>query len=376
MRKRSQGHRVCVITSVHPAHDVRILRKECRSLAAAGFEVTLIAPADSDTVIDGVTIRAIPKRGVFGRLTRSVWTALRVAEQVNADVYHFHDPELIPIGILLGGKGKKVIYDIHEDVPQDVLSKYWLPTWSRKPIARVAGRVEKFASRFFSALIPATPHIAEAFSGINRRIVVVQNFPFLNELFAADRLWSQRRPCVAYVGNMTEVRGVVEMVEAMGLVQESLSVTLELAGDLRPATLRDRLSGLHGWKRVHELGVLDRPSVAELLGQVQAGLVVFQDIPSHREAYPTKMFEYMSAAIPVIASDFPLWRDILNRAKCGLAVDPGRPKDIAAAIEFIVTHPAEAEAMGLRGRELVMRELNWRREEQKLLAVYEELLNT
>jgi glycosyltransferase involved in cell wall biosynthesis len=350
------------------------MTKECRSLARAGFAVTLVAPADADDVVDGVTILAMPKRGRLGRATRTIWEVFRAAERVDADVYHFHDPELVFVGLLLGRKGRKVIYDIHEDVPQNVRSKYWLPPWSRGIVAGLAGRVEKLASRFFSALIPATPHIAEGFRGINRRVVVVQNFPLLDELLPASKSWSQRHPSVAYVGNMTEVRGVVEMVEAMGQIRDSLPVGLELAGDFRPAGLRARLAALSGWKHVHELGVLDRPSVAELLGRVQAGLVVFHDIPAHREAYPTKMFEYMSAGIPVIASHFPLWRDILNSAQCGLAVDPARPGEIAAAIEFIVTHPQEAEAMGRRGRELVMRNMNWEREEHKLLALYADLL--
>jgi glycosyltransferase involved in cell wall biosynthesis len=153
-------------------------------------------------------------------------------------------------------------------------------------------------------------------------------------------------------------------------------VTLELAGDFRPLALRDRLSMLRGWTRVRELGVLDRPSVAELLGKVQAGLVLFQDIPAHREAYPTKMFEYMSAGIPVIASNFPLWRDIVSGAQCGLAVNPARPGEIAAAIAFILSHPQEAEAMGQRGRELVMKDMNWEREEQKLLALYDDLVKS
>jgi glycosyltransferase involved in cell wall biosynthesis len=86
------------------------------------------------------------------------------------------------------------------------------------------------------------------------------------------------------------------------------------------------------------------------------------------------MFEYMSAGIPVIASDFPLWREILSKAKCGLSVNPGRPLEIAKAIEFVLTHPAEAEGMGRNGREAVVRELNWQHQEQKLLALYKDLL--
>jgi glycosyltransferase involved in cell wall biosynthesis len=372
MKKRS----VCIITSVHPARDVRILWKQGRSLARAGFQVSLIAPNDVDEIIDGVRIKAVPtSAGRLGRLSKTVWRVWREAERIGADIYHFHDPELIPIALILGCKGRKVIYDIHEDLPRDILTKYYLAPWIRRPAAAAVDHLEKFCSRFFSALVPATPLIAELFRGINRRVVLVQNFPLVNELAPVEsKPWRDRIPSIAYVGNMTEVRGVKEMVAAMSELPQSLAATLELAGEIRPAALRAQLAVLPGWNRVRELGVINRASVAQLLGRTQAGLVVFHDLPAHRDAYPTKMFEYMAAGIPVIASDFPLWRNIVTTAKCGLLVDPQKPREIAEAIQFVLTHPAEAEAMGQRGREAVVRDFNWGREEQKLVALYTELL--
>jgi glycosyltransferase involved in cell wall biosynthesis len=372
MKKRS----VCVITSVHPASDVRILRKECASLARAGFQVTLVAQNECDETIDGVRIKAIPTGGGrFSRLTKTVWKVWREAERLDADIYHFHDPELIPIAIILGRRGRKVIYDIHEDLPRDVLTKYYLAPWIRRPAAAVVDHLEKFCSRFFSALVPATPLIAELFRGINRRVVLVQNFPLVNELAPAEgKPWSERIPSIAYVGNMTEVRGVNEMVAAMGELPQSLPATLELAGEIRPAAVRAQLAVLPGWNRVRELGVINRAGVAQLLGRTQAGLVVFHDLPAHRDAYPTKMFEYMAAGIPVIASNFPLWHNIVTTAKCGLLVDPKKPREIAEAIQFVLAHPAEAEAMGQRGREAVVGDFNWGPEEKKLVALYTQLL--
>jgi glycosyltransferase involved in cell wall biosynthesis len=373
MNKRN----VCVITSVHPAFDVRILRKECASLARAGFHVTLVAPHDADEIVDGVRIKAIRTAGGrFSRLTKTVWSVWREAERSGADIYHFHDPELIPIGLVLGRRGRRVIYDIHEDVPRDLLTKYYLRPWISRPAAVVVDRLEKFSSRFFSGLVTATPQIAALFRGVNRRVVVIQNFPLMNELTPPkEKHWHDRLPSIAYVGNMTEVRGINEMVAAMGDLPESSLATLELAGEIRPPAVRAQLTGLPGWHRVRELGVVDRKSVAELLGRTQAGLVVFHDLPAHRDAYPTKMFEYMAAGIPVIASNFPLWREIVTTANCGLLVDPQRPKEIAEAIQFILTHPSEAEAMGRRGREAVVRDFNWGSQEAKLLALYRDLLD-
>ena len=136
MATTSEPHKVCVMTSVHSAVDVRIFRKECVSLARAGFKVTLVAPWNRDERIDGVDIKAIPSTSRrLLRLIRTVWQLLREAKHVDAEIYHFHDPELIPVGLLLLRRGKTVIYDIHEDVPLDILSKHYLPGWSRRPLS-------------------------------------------------------------------------------------------------------------------------------------------------------------------------------------------------------------------------------------------------
>src|SRR5215469_2066667 len=124
--------KVVHMTSVHNALDNRIFRKECRSLAHAGFSVTAIAPSENDAVVDGVTIRAVPREpSRFARMTRTVWNIYREAIRQNADLYHFHDPELIPVGLLLRCARKSVIYDLHEDCPRDILAKDYLPSWSR-----------------------------------------------------------------------------------------------------------------------------------------------------------------------------------------------------------------------------------------------------
>src|SRR5262249_39755702 len=156
----------------------------------------------------------------------TVWRVWREAERIGADIYHFHDPELIPVGLVLGRKGRKVIYDIHEDVPRDVLTKYYLGPWIRRPAAAIVDCLEKFARLFFPALTPATPQIAKLFQGVNHRVVVIQNFPLVNELAPPRRTpWSERVPSVAYVGNMTEVRGTKEMVAAMGELPPSSPAT-------------------------------------------------------------------------------------------------------------------------------------------------------
>lgn len=368
--------RIVHFTSVHTPFDIRIFQKECRSLAAAGHEVSFVVPHVRDETAEGVRIKAIPKsHGRLSRMTKTAWKAFREAEKLKAEIYHFHDSELIPLALLLRLEGKKVVYDIHEDVPRDILSKDYLPQHLRQPIAWAVERIENFSCSLFSGLVAATPFIAERFERLNSRTIVIHNYPRLPELAPrAGVTWQQRSPAVAYVGGILPDRGIRELVSAMSLVPRELNATLKLAGEFFPATFKDELSQLKGWNEVEAVGLLDRSHVAELLEDVRAGIVTFLPELNHVCAMPHKLFEYMSAGIPIIASNFPLWKQIVQDIGCGLLVDPSDPKSLADAIAFVLTHPAEAEAMGRRGREAVESHYNWEREQVKLLHFYSHLL--
>jgi glycosyltransferase involved in cell wall biosynthesis len=357
---------------VHSAFDIRIFEKECRSLAQAGYQVTLVAPHLRDEEAGGVHVHAIPEaRGRLSRMTRTVWRVYREAVRRPAEVYHFHDPELIPAGLLLKAKGKRVIYDIHEDVPRQILQKFYLPRWSRRPISWLAERTENTACRCFSGLVAATPAIAERFKPLNSSTLVIHNFPRVRELLpSVVGPWNQRASSVAYIGSIFPNRGVREVIAAMDLLPETLNPTLKLAGWFSPTNFQDELARLPGWRKVEFLGLLDRAGVANTLGCVRAGLVSLLPAPNHLRSIPIKLFEYMSAGVPVIASDFPLWRDIVGGAGCGLLVDPLNPQAIADAIAYVLNHPEEAETMGRRGREAVENHYNWEIEERKLLRFY------
>jgi glycosyltransferase involved in cell wall biosynthesis len=366
--------KVVHMTSVHSALDGRIFHKECRSLARAGFQVTVIGPHSKDIVRDDVHIKSVRLyRSRIIRMTRTVWSVYQEARKQQADVYHFHDPELIPVGLLLRANGKSVIYDVHEDMPKDIMSKEYLPEWSRSAVAWVMDLVERSACGRFSGIVAVTPSIAERFLAINRQTIIVRNYPYPKEVVFAQPFspWETRRPSVAYVGGISALRSIREMVAAMALLPESLPATLELAGNEVPEGVRlEELRSDPGWPRVRHHGLLDQPSTFRLLHQVRAGLVLFHPVPNHIEAMPQKIFEYMGAGIPLIASDFPLWRQILGDTGCAIFVDPLDPRSIAKAIEYILTHPKEAEEMGLLGQAAVLEKYNWDDEAEKLVNLY------
>jgi len=236
------------------------------------------------------------------------------------------------------------------------------------------GLIEAGAAPWFSAIVPATYPISVHLAPRNNRTVVVCNYPVLSMSQAiVSKPWAERSTCVAYAGVISQDRCIKQMVEAMALVPTNLRATLKLAGAFSPTDLRSTISKIAGWGNVDELGVIDHPSVAALLDDTCAGLIILRPDPNFLESAPIKLFEYMSAGIPVIASDFPAFQEIVGKTKCGLLVNPLDPKSIAGAIEYILEHPAEAEQMGQRGREAVQAKYNWASEERKLLELCCEL---
>jgi glycosyltransferase involved in cell wall biosynthesis len=191
-----------------------------------------------------------------------------------------------------------------------------------------------------------------------------------------DLAWNERPPVVAYIGSISGRRGIREILRALALLPSASPAEMMLAGPFSPNGLLTELEVLPGWARVRYLGVLDRPSIANLLSRVRLGLLVLHREPNFVNARPIKLFEYMAAGIPVIASDFPLWRRIIGEAGCGLLVDPQDPQAIARAMEYLLSHDAEAEAMGRRGRKAAFELYNWNSEEGVLLKFYSELLET
>lgn len=363
--------RVCHITTVHAADDPRILRKECVSLQRAGYEVTLVAPHDDDAVIEQVSIVAL-RGAVHNRLQRTLQrprAAYRAALAVDADLYHFHDPDFLPFGALLARSGRRVVYDAHEDVPVQVRNKEWIPAPARRPVSRVVARVEAAAIAQIDAVVAVNQRILDRLRRHQPRGVVVTNYPRLDEIVPAAT-WGERARAACYVGSITRQRGARELVEAMALVDAELY----LAGAFSPPGLLAELERSPGWSRVRYLGRVDREQLRNLLAQARVGVLPLHPIENYADAYPVKLFEYMAAGIPVVATDVPLWREILVSHGCGICVPHGSPAAMAAAMGALLDDDARASAMGRRGRDAALARFSWQTQEDALLGLYDELL--
>lgn len=361
--------RVCHLTSAHPRTDTRIFLKECRTLAGNGYSVSLVvADGLENEYREGVCVYDVGAS--HGRIDR-IWNASRrvfdKAVTLNADIYHLHDPELIPIGLKLKRMGKTVIFDSHEDVPKQFIEKPYLNRPLRWLIARVLAAYQAIACSRFDAIVTSTPFIRDKFLSINDLTVDINNFPMLGELETATE-WRDRQQEVCYIGCIDVIRGIREMVSAMTMVKSG--VRLQLAGTFSEPDVEKDVEKYGGWSRVDALGYLDRTAVREVLSRSIAGLVTLHPAIHYIDALPVKMFEYMSAGIPVIASHFPLWRAIIEGKDCGICVDPLNPKAIAGAIDYLINHPEWARRMGKNGSDAVHNCYNWSIEKEKLLGLY------
>ncbi len=366
--------RIVHLTSAHPRDDIRVFLKECRSLAARGHQVALVvADGRGDEVRDGITITDVGRSsGRLDRMFKATRRVYRKALALDADLYHLHDPELLPVGLKLKRCGKKVVFDAHEDVPKQILGKHYLHPGVRSVMSWCFAHFEQYACKRFDGVVTATPYIRDKFLKINPRSVDINNFPMIGELENAVP-WTDKADEVCYVGSIAQIRGVKELVRAMESV--ITPVRLNLVGNFVEAQVEAEVRTYSGWIKVNALGVQDRPGVREVLGRSLAGLVTLYPVSNYLDALPIKMFEYMSAGIPVIASDFDLWRTIVQESQCGLCVNPMDPVAIACALDYLVSNRGKAEEMGRNGRLAVLARYNWAREEVKLIEFYDELLS-
>jgi glycosyltransferase involved in cell wall biosynthesis len=334
----------------------------------AGYDVTLIGP--SSTVRDdgyGVKLRIVSvPRNRHERMTKTIGEVYRAAVEEDAEIYHFHDPELMPIAMLLKLLGKKVIYDVHEDYGS-TMRKQWIP----KPLQGIASMTvrasEATLGRACDRIVAATPRIADLFqAGMTS---VVQNFPRSDEFdIEQGQPYREREPIVAYVGYLADIRGLREMSEAIRLVNAEIPAKLLLAGKM--------ISGMQSaafcaGNQVEALGFLDRSHISKLLSRAKIGIVVYHPTPNYYPGQPTKLLEYMAAGLPVVASDFPFYRRVVESTGCGILVNPLQPTKIAEALLWLLRNEEQASEMGRRGRQAVLERYNWEQEAKCLISAYE-----
>jgi len=360
------------LTSVHPRDDIRIYFKQCISLEEAGYEVNLIVADgkgnDFKNIINIFDVGK-PSCSRLFRMTMTTFKILLLAMKMDGDVYHFHDPELMLAGLALKLKGKKVLYDVHEDLPRQVLSKVWIKPLFRRMVSMLVEKFENFSASCFDGVVCATPHILRRFESINEKSINVNNFPRVEEISLAPS-WGQRENEICYIGGISENRGIRELVSVM----ENVDAPLNLLGQFQNISLREELISKPGWAKVREYGQVSRDVVVQVLSLSKVGIVILKPISNYIDSLPIKMFEYMLAGVPVVASNFPVWESIISEHECGICIDPQDISGISHAINLLLEDQNKAKKMGENGRNAVIEKFNWKCESAKLVELYKSVI--
>jgi glycosyltransferase involved in cell wall biosynthesis len=373
---------VCILSSVHIALDNRVFYREAQSLARNGYEVTLIAVHDKNEVKDGVQIVGLPKVPRWQR--PRLWLELYwQAKATEADIYHFHDPELLLVTPWIRWRtGKPTIYDIHEVYPDFIKVKDYLPVWVRYPIAWAFRWLEPLLARLQSGLIFSDDEIGKAFTKIKKPKTTLFNFPAVDFVGkAAEKSETvERKPIVLYLGGMERNRGTALMVAAFDhVIKKHPEAKLLLVGHFMPPQLEEEVRqdavrrGIES--AVTITGRVPFEKIGEYLGEASVGWVSWQPVPKNEKNIPTKLFEYMAYGLPIVSSDLASTRPFVRYGENGWLVTADDPAAHAEAIIKLLENPDDARVMGMRGQKLVQNEYNWGEMEARLLSFYETLLS-
>ncbi len=363
------------ITTVHKRRDVRIFRKECVSLAKAGYEVFLVvADGLGEEEEDGVRIIDAGK-AEGNRLKRMFATSQRavaVAQSLNADLYHFHDPDLLVEALKLKRNGAKVVFDSHEDFPALMLQRDYIPKPLRRLLFLCAKTMERYSAKRLSGVVCATETIRDKFLSYgNLKTEVVKNFPVFPLDGGERRDYSTESRTACYVGGLTAVRGVKEMVEACAKAE----VKLLLAGEFDSEEYKNAVMSMPEWANVELLGYIPNDQIAErVYNRSSVGLVLLHKAPNHTHSIPIKQLEYMQAGLPVVASKEVLFcKEVTERENCGLVVNPLDTEAAAAAIREIISNCDTAKQMSENAFRASSDRYNWLSQEKLLLNFYTRL---
>jgi glycosyltransferase involved in cell wall biosynthesis len=258
------------------------------------------------------------------------------------------------------------VYDAHEDTPLQISYQHWLPSLLKKPYALFYFLLEKFCGWIFDAIIVAEPVIAKYFP--EKKTYLVRNFPIAKSFESRSSIPYENRPSkMVHVGTLSEVRGLIEMLEGVRAARQFVDVEFVLGGKFAPASLEQRVTGEY---HVTYLSWLSYPALVDLLYTARIGIIIPHPIPRYKTNYPVKLFEFMASGLPVIASAEGEAAAFVKEGECGILVDPSDIGEIANAIRWLLEHGDEAEAMGKRGQMLIFSKYNWENEAKVLLQVY------
>ena len=369
--------KVCHVTSAHNRYDVRILHKECRSLANSGYDVTLLVnDAKDNEILDGIKIVStqFQPNNRFERIVKSKKFIRNKMMEIDADIYHFHDPELLIEALWIKKKGKRAIFDSHEDYLLTVSEKSWITSILRKPISKLFTIYEEKVISKIDGAIVCYHWTEERYQRLNSMTRMILNFPILTDEKTDIKSIGSR--AIAFAGGISPQWCHKEIIIALSNLK---NVKYELAGKM-VGTYGEELQELDGWQYVNYHGILPFEDVkSKIYSNSTIGMALLDYIAQCKGTIGnlsnTKFFEYMQMGLPLICTDFKLWKEIIDEEQCGICVNPHNINEITSAIKYLLDNPNQAEIMGRNGQEAIKNKYNWISEEKKLYDLYNNIRN-
>ena len=366
--------KVVHITSVHQRYDTRIFQKECLSLKDAGYDVSLVvADGKGDEIFEGIKIYDVGKEK--SRIKRLLFTSKKVvskAKELNADLYHYHDPDLL-ISARSLSLNAHLIFDSHEDFPALMLQRDYIPNILRKSLFHLAKSIETKSAKQMSAVVCATDNIRDKFLAYERvNALTIKNYPKLEITESKQSATKKEERTVCYVGGLTPIRGVKEMIIAC----KKANVKLLLAGPFDSEEYFKQMQQMPEWENVEYLGYVKSTQVKEkVYDRATLGLVLLHSAPNHTLSIPIKQLEYMSCGLPSISSKEVIFcKEVVEKENCGIVVDPLDTNEISESIKRIIDNPLLAKQMSENAIKAAKEKYNWQSQEKELISLYKKLL--
>lgn len=362
--------KILFFTSVHNWDDVRILKKEAISLAKH-FNVELHAPANFRTrELEGVHIFGLPKwykRKDRKEIRKILWKRIINSD---ADIFHFHDPELIFLGIYLKiFRRKSIVYDIHEDVGKQIFNKDYLGSYFLKLIiSKMYNFIQFCALRIIDVVIVAGDDILNFY---NKRYIIC-NYPIIKQKERADI--KSREDSFAYIGGITKIRGITEALEAIKLLnqRQKKKYRLKLIGKFENQKFEEFILGKYN-DEVDYQGWIPQDRAHVLIENCIAGFALYQPAPNHLYLRSNKVFEYLDLGLPVIYPNYSDWVSKLGNGEIGFAVEPKDPNEICEKLCILIENPSIINKFSEKARKLVYEKFNWKDEAAKLMNIYSKI---
>ncbi len=359
---------IYVISSVHPLSDSRIYHRQVLSLAKH-YSIKYFAQEVEGWQAKDVAYVALPQGKKLQVRLGNCWRLLRASLSREARVIHFHDPELLPVGLIAKIFGKKVVYDVHENYFKTIRHKPSIPKYLRGVICILFKMFENLCCRCFDLVLVVTDELKQHLPG---NVHTINNYPHIS-FTPPVKQPSRGALKLVYVGLITQPRGVLNMIEAVKRV--TVPVTFDIIGHFNSAEFQHCVEAeIRDLDNIKYVPSIPYSSFFNHLVQYDVGMMCLLPNPNHVTSLPNKLFEYMAMGMAILASDFPIWREILDKSGCGVLVDPLDSDAIREAIERLESNRGDLAQMGRQGQRAYQSLYNWESQEKKLLSLYEKML--